>query len=192
MFRFALRKLQAAAPPTSALPGATPAAQSTQRRQWFHGDIITKKMGSYKDFWVNGMGRPNTTIPLQQEAMLHCVDNTNVKHIRLLTQQLAYEFQHYRVTPASTHRVSLIRFAAGKEALPRQKIRPGTLYWVLLFSRRQEFGRYSGLGTKFDRTTAVLINEKRVPIGTRVMYCSGRHVNHKLHLKAAVLANFFI
>lgn len=50
----------------------------------------------------------------------------------------------------------------------------------------------SGLQTSFDRNTCILINDQRVPVGTRVSYCAGRHVNHKVHLKAMVLANFFI
>jgi ribosomal protein L14 len=193
MLRVARRLLQAqpAAQTAAATPAANPAAQPAEARSWYRTSMIVKRMGSYASYWGTGMEHPHSGVALNDHALLHCVDNTNCKHIRILKQGNE-RMMHSRVLPCVVHRVSLVRFASGQEALARQKLRPGTLYWCVLFSRRQANCRYSGLVSQFDRNTGVLINDKRVPVGSRVMYCAARHVNHKVHLKAAVLANFFI
>jgi large subunit ribosomal protein L14 len=158
---------------------------------WFRNSMLQRRVGSYKEKWGTGMENPSSGVPLQDQAKLHCVDNTNCKHLRLLKQGCE-RFHHHKVLPVVVQRVSLIRFKSGSNSLNRQKIKPGSVYWAVIFSRRQYNARRSGLVTAFDRNTAVLMSDKKVPLGTRVMYCAGRHINHKCHLKAAVLANFFL
>ncbi|EPY29100.1 large subunit ribosomal protein L14 [Strigomonas culicis] len=168
------------------LPAGNPVFKS-----WFRQNLIIRRKGSYRSRWGTGAEGYGTGVPFSDQVKLHCVDNTNCKHVRLISRATAERFAHCRVFPAVAHRVSVQRFKQRGE-VSRHRVKPGSIYWVCLFTRRQTNTRMSGLQTNFDRNTCIIMNDSRVPLGSRVMYCAGRHVNHKYHLKAVVLANFFV
>lgn len=174
-----------------AATGASPANKPAEYRSWYHSNMMVRRKGDYRSYWGSGLEYKWSGVPLSDGALLQCVDNTNAKHIRPF-KQMSERFMQNQLVGCSIHRVSLIRFASGREVPARQQLKPGTIYHALLFSRRQPHTRPSGLSMQFDKTAGILINDKRVPVGTRVLYCASRHINHKAHLKAAVLANFFI
>lgn len=193
MFRraFVARAAPAAAAAAAAsdeaakLPAGNPIKKS-----WFRTGLHIHRDASYRSRWGTGAEGYGTGVNLSDQVKLHCVDNTNCKHVRLITKAAGERIAHSRVFAGVSHRVTVQRFKGGGST--RQRIKPGTVYWVCLLSRRQTFTRMSGLRTNFDRNTCIIMNDQRVPVGSRVMYCAGRHVNHKYHLKAAVLANFFV
>lgn len=189
MLRLACIRRAVSTPDAAAkLPAGNPVTKS-----WFRHNLIIRRKGGYRNRWGTGAEGYNTGVPLSDQVKLHCVDNTNCKHVRLISRATAERFAHCRVFPAVAHRVSVQRFKnRGAGEVSRHRVKPGNIYWVCLFTRRQTNTRMSGLQTNFDRNTCILMNDQRVPLGTRVMYCAGRHVNHKYHLKAVVLANFFV
>jgi large subunit ribosomal protein L14 len=189
MYRLS-RLLHAPAAPAAPVEGGVVAAPAASR-SWFRHDLWNKRRGNHTSYWGTGMEGPQSFVPLQKMAKLQCVDNSNAKHIRLLGHTAPLRAST-KIAPCVVHRVALMRYRSGFAALNRQKIQPGSLYWCVLFSTRQYTTRYSGLVTSFDKNAAVLINDKKVPVGSRVMYVAARHVNHRCHLKAAVLANFFM
>lgn len=183
------------APATTTDAAAKLPAGKPVNKTWFRHNLIIRRKGSYRSRWGTGKEGPNSGVPFSDQVKLHCVDNTNCKHVRLIAKATAERFAHCRVFPAVAHRVSVQRFkkgAPGGSDVTRHNVKPGNIYWVCLFTRRQTHTRMSGLQTNFDRNTCILMNDQRVPVGSRVMYCAGRHVNHKYHLKAVVLANFFV
>ena len=192
MLRRSLWRLNAAATTDAATATGTPSLWHRGDKSWYRYNIIIRRKASYRSRWGSGKEGPGTGVPLSDNVKLHCVDNTNCKHVRLISKATGERFAHCRVFPAVAHRVSVLRFKSGRGAVSRQKVKPGTIYWICLLSRRQTFTRYSGLQVNFDRNTCILMNDQKVPVGSRIMYCAGRHINHKAHLKAAVLANFFV
>lgn len=175
----------AAAGDAAKLPAGNPT-----HKGWFRSNLHIHRNGSYRSRWGNGTEGYGAGVNFTDQVKLHCVDNTNCKHVRLITKAAGERIAHNRVFAGVSHRVSVQRFKGGGGN--RQRIKPGTVYWVCLLTRRQTFSRESGLQTNFDKNTCIIMNDQRVPVGSRVMYCAGRHVNHKYHLKAAVLANFFV
>lgn len=172
---------------SAGLPAGNPV-----RKSWYRNNLMIKRQGSLFSRWGSGAEGVNAGQPLVNQVKVHCVDNTNCKHVRLISVAASERAAHCRIFPGVAHRVSVLRFKSGRGATGRQRVKPGTIFWVCLFTRRQYNTRHSGLITNFDRTTGVIMNDQHVPLGTRVMYCAGRHVNHKVHLKAAVMANFFV
>lgn len=189
---------QAKAPAAAAAAGAATDAAAKlpagnpMNKSWYRSGLNIHRLGSYRSRWGFGREGYGTGVPLSDQVKLHCVDNTNCKHVRLITKSHAERFAHCRVFAGVSHRVSVMRFKGGGGSNVRQKVKPGTVYWVCLLSRRQSNTRVSGLITNFDKNTCIIMNDQKVPVGSRIMYCAGRHVNHKYHLKAAVLANFFV
>lgn len=178
---------------SAAVDGAVAGATETTKKGWFNAHIITRRRGSYRlaDQWGRGQEGPYATAPLQMEAKLHCVDNSNCKHLRLIRETCERK-AHGLFISCVVHRVALVRFKEGEAKPAHLKLRPGDLMWCALLARRQHVARHSGLVVSFDKNAAVLVNDKGVPVGTRINYAAGRHLNHKFHLKTAVLANYFI
>ena len=153
---------------------------------------ITRRNAGYRkwELWGYGHEGPNTTSPLQMEAMMHCVDNTNCKHIRLVRETSESGSQRWTAA-AVVHRCAAMRYKTDKPP-SHHALEPGDLMWCVMFSRRYPNARKSGLVTQFDKNAGILINDKGNPVGTRVSYAAGRHLNHRYLLKAAVLANFLV
>lgn len=193
MFRRTAFPFSTAAAAAAASSAGAETAESGEKQSlnWYRWDMIIRRTASWKSHWGTGIENPNMGVPMPDQAMLHCVDNTAAKHIRII-KQASEKVSSHRTLPCVVHRTVIQRYKNKSFSLKRQKMKPGEVHWCVLFSRRQFHHRKSGLITAFDKNTGVLINDKKVPIGSRVMYCAGRHVNHRSHLKAAVLANFFL
>ena len=131
------------------------------------------------------------TCPLQKQAKVYCVDNSNCRQFYLL-EQIDEATHNHRMVPVVVRRVAVLRFKSGEEAQPRQKLIPGTIMYAVVLTRRQMQLRHSGLGIQFDRNTGILLNDKYAPLGTRIMYAAGRHINHRFFLKTAVMANLIV
>ena len=134
---------------------------------------------------------PRNNTPLQKQAKVQCVDNTNCRQFFVL-KQVGEKTHHHTIVPVIVRRVAILRFKSGQDIPPRQKLVPGTVMYAVLMARRQVNARHSGLSVQFDKNAGILLNEKFVPVGTRVMYSAGRHINHRFFLKAAVMANFIV
>jgi ribosomal protein L14 len=193
MFRRTPFPLAAAAVAAAAASSGADVLPSAEKQSlcWYRWDMIIRRTSSYKQYWGLGNENPYSGVPLNNQAMLHCVDNSSAKHLRAISQTSERVSTH-RTLPVVVHRTTVQRYKNKQFSFKRQRMKPGEVHWAVLFSRRQFNCRHSGLVTAFDKNSAVLINDKRVPLGTRVTYCAARHINHRAHLKAAVLANFFI
>eukprot|EP00759_Apiculatamorpha_spiralis_P056444 PhF_6_TR803/c0_g1_i3/m.1226/K02874/RP-L14, MRPL14, rplN; large subunit ribosomal protein L14 len=141
--------------------------------------------------WPRAGTNPNQITPLTLASKVHCVDNSNCRQFYLLRQ--VSENTHSTIfLPCIVRRVAILRFKSGHEVQPRQKLVPGTVMYACVMTRRQVHARRSGISVQFDKNTGVLLNETMQPVGTRVMYAAGRHINHKAFLKVAVMANFIV
>jgi large subunit ribosomal protein L14 len=195
---WALAAAAAAAPAAADAAAADPAAASAEgetkkkKRGLLNHLLFTRRAGGYRkyDMWGYGHEGPNMVTPLQMESMLHCVDNSNCKHMRLV-KEISETRSIKWMSPAVVHRCAVMRYK-GDKVPAHHSLQPGDLMWCVLFTRRAHVARHSGLVPQFDKNAGILINDKGTPVGTRVTYAAGRHLNHRYLLKAAVLANFLV
>ena len=78
--------------------------------------------------------------------------------------------------------------ASVKEAAPDSNIKKGQVVRAVIVRTRKEQRRRDGSYIRFDQNAAVLINETREPIGTRVFGPVARELRDKKFLKIVSLA----
>ena len=78
--------------------------------------------------------------------------------------------------------------AAVKEAAPDSNIKKGTVVKAVVVRMRKEHRRRDGTYIRFDENAAVLINDVREPVGTRVFGPVARELREKKFAKIVSLA----
>lgn len=117
---------------------------------------------------------------IQQESILLSADNSGAKRIMCI-----------RVLGGSTRRygtVGDIIVASVKEAIPKAKVKKGDVVKAVIVRTKKEVGRPDGSYIKFDENAAVLINEQREPVGTRIFGPVARELRTKKFMKIVSLA----
>ena len=75
-----------------------------------------------------------------------------------------------------------------KEALPAAKVKKGDVAKAVIVRTKREVGRPDGSYIKFDTNSAVLIDAKKEPIGTRIFGPVARELRARKFLKIISLA----
>jgi large subunit ribosomal protein L14 len=75
-----------------------------------------------------------------------------------------------------------------KEALPGSKVKKGDKARAVVVRTKREYRRPDGSYIKFDENSAVLINNQREPIGTRIFGPVARELRGKRFMKIISLA----
>ncbi|HDG97137.1 MAG: 50S ribosomal protein L14 [Deltaproteobacteria bacterium] len=75
-----------------------------------------------------------------------------------------------------------------KEALPNSKVKKGDVVRAVIVRTAKEVRRSDGSYIKFDDNSAVLINQQREPIGTRIFGPVARELRAKRFMKIISLA----
>ena len=75
-----------------------------------------------------------------------------------------------------------------KEALPNSKVKKGDVVRAVIVRTAKEVRRPDGSYIKFDDNSAVLINQQREPIGTRIFGPVARELRAKRFMKIISLA----
>ncbi len=78
--------------------------------------------------------------------------------------------------------------ASVKEASPDSGVKKGTVVRAVIVRTRKELRRKDGTYIRFDQNAAVLINEQREPVGTRVFGPVARELRDKKFMKIVSLA----
>jgi large subunit ribosomal protein L14 len=78
--------------------------------------------------------------------------------------------------------------ASVKEAAPESNVKKGTVVKAVIVRTCKEHRRQDGTYIRFDQNAAVLINEAREPIGTRVFGPVARELREKQFMKIVSLA----
>jgi len=74
------------------------------------------------------------------------------------------------------------------DAIPRGKVKKGTVHRALIVRTRKETKRADGTSIKFDTNAAVLVDKGGVPIGTRIFGPVTRELRAKGYFKILSLA----
>ncbi len=75
-----------------------------------------------------------------------------------------------------------------KEAIPNAKVKKGDVMKAVIVRTTKEVGRADGSYIKFDSNSAVLIDNQREPIGTRIFGPVARELRAKKFMKILSLA----
>ena len=78
--------------------------------------------------------------------------------------------------------------ASVKEASPASNVKKGTVVKAVIVRTRKEHRRRDGTYIRFDQNAAVLIDDQREPIGTRVFGPVARELRDRKFMKIVSLA----
>jgi large subunit ribosomal protein L14 len=117
---------------------------------------------------------------IRTETVLECADNSGAKRVLC-----------FRILGGSKRRsASLgdIIVVSVQEALPESKVKKGEVHKAVIVRTCKEVRRPDGSFIRFDNNAAVLINEAREPIGTRIFGPVARELRAKNFMKIVSLA----
>ena len=97
---------------------------------------------------------------IQNQTVLELADNSGAKRLMCI-KVLGGSRRRYA-------RVGDIIVASVKASLPNSKVKSGDVVKAVVVRTRKEFRRSDGTHIKFDRNAAVIIDNKREPVGTRI------------------------
>lgn len=117
---------------------------------------------------------------IQVESKLEVADNSGAKQVRCI-----------KVIGGSRRRyagLGDIIVVSVIECMPNTKVKKGDIAKAVIVRTSQEHRRVDGSYIKFDRNSAVLINNDREPIGTRIFGPVTRELRAKNFMKIISLA----
>ena len=117
---------------------------------------------------------------IQQETSLNVADNSGAKRIKCI-RVLGGPGRKYGS-------VGDIIVASVKEALPNSKVKEGDVVRAVIVRTKKEVARPDGTHIKFEENAAVLINQYKEPIGTRIFGPIARELRSKGFMKIISLA----
>ncbi|MDY6879853.1 MAG: 50S ribosomal protein L14 [Desulfatiglans sp.] len=117
---------------------------------------------------------------IQAETKLKVADNSGAKVVSCI-KVLGGSKRKY----ASVGDVIVVSV---KEAMPNSKVRKGDVVRAVIVRTAKEIRRADGSYIKFDNNSAVLINDQKEPIGTRIFGPVARELRAKSFLKIISLA----
>ena len=117
---------------------------------------------------------------IQMQTRLNAADNSGAKTLMCI-QVLGGTRRHYA-------RVGDIIVCAVKEAIPNSKVKKGDVVKAVVVRTVHQIGRADGSYVRFDENSAVLINQQKEPIGTRIFGPVARELRAKKFMKIISLA----
>lgn len=117
---------------------------------------------------------------IQQQTYLNVADNSGAKEIMCI-RVLGGPGRKYGT-------VGDIIVATVKEALPNSKVKKGDVVRAVIVRTKKEVQRPDGSTIRFDENAAVLINQYKEPIGTRIFGPVARELRAKGFMKIISLA----
>ncbi len=117
---------------------------------------------------------------IQMQTILNVADNSGAKKIGCI-KVLGGSRKRYA-------RVGDIIVASVKEAMPNSKVKKGSVVKAVIVRTAKEIRREDGSYIKFDDNSAVLINQQKEPLGTRIFGPVARELRAKRFMKIISLA----
>ena len=117
---------------------------------------------------------------IQVESKLEVADNSGAKQVRCI-----------KVIGGSGRRYAHLGdviVVSVVECVPNTKVKKGDIAKAVIVRTAQEHRRVDGSYIKFDKNSAVLINNEREPIGTRIFGPVARELRAKKFMKIVSLA----
>ena len=117
---------------------------------------------------------------IQMQTNLDVADNSGARRVQCI-KVLGGSHRRY----ASVGDIIVVSV---KEAIPRGRVKKGDVMKAVVVRTAKEVGRPDGSFIKFDDNSAVLINNAREPIGTRIFGPVARELRAQNFMKIISLA----
>jgi len=117
---------------------------------------------------------------IQMRSILDVADNSGARKISVINPIGGSVGRYARLGDIVT--------ASVKEATPESNVKKGQVVKAVIVRTRKEFRRKDGTYIRFDDNAAVLINDQKEPIGTRVFGPVSRELRDRDFLKIVSLA----
>lgn len=117
---------------------------------------------------------------VQVSTVLNVADNSGARKVRCI-KVLGGSKRRY----ASIGDIIVISI---KEAIPNSKVKKGSVMKAVVVRTAKEVGRPDGTYIRFDHNSAVLIDDQREPVGTRIFGPVARELRAKKFMKIISLA----
>lgn len=117
---------------------------------------------------------------IQTQTILEVADNSGARRVQCI-KVLGGSHRRY-ATVGDVIKVSV------KEAIPRGKVKKGDVMNAVVVRTRKGVRRSDGSVIRFDDNAAVLLNNKREPIGTRIFGPVTRELRNEQFMKIISLA----
>ncbi len=117
---------------------------------------------------------------IQAETNLDVADNSGARRVQCI-KVLGGSKRKYA-------RVGDIIVVSVKEAIPRGRVKKGTVMKAVVVRTAKDIRRGDGSVIRFDRNAAVMINNQGEPVGTRIFGPVPRELRGKKHMKIVSLA----
>ena len=117
---------------------------------------------------------------VQVETVLDVADNSGARAVRCI-----------RVLGGTRRRYASVGdevIVSVREALPNTKVKKGDIMRAVIVRTAKEIGRPDGSYIRFDTNSAVLLDNQREPIGTRIFGPVARELRAKRFMKIISLA----
>lgn len=117
---------------------------------------------------------------IQVESVLDVADNSGARKVRCI-----------KVLGGSKRRyasVGDIIVVAVRESLPNSKIKKGAVMKAVVVRTKKAIRRHDGSVIRFDTNSAVLINNDKMPVGTRIFGPVARELRWKKFIRLVNLA----
>ncbi len=117
---------------------------------------------------------------IQTETMLEVADNSGARRVQCI-KVLGGSHRRYAT-------VGDVIKVAVKEAIPRGKVKKGDVMNAVVVRTRKGIRRADGSLIRFDDNAAVLLNNQKAPIGTRIFGPVTRELRNEQFMKIISLA----
>ena len=117
---------------------------------------------------------------IQMETVLQSGDNSGAKKVKCF--KVLGGSKKLTATVGDTVVVSV------KEALPNSKVKKGGVYKAVIVRTKKQILRKDGTAIRFDENAAVLLNNNKAPIGTRIFGPVTRELRTEQFMKIISLA----
>lgn len=117
---------------------------------------------------------------VQVETVLDVADNSGARRVRCI-----------RVLGGTRRRYASVGdeiIVSVREALPNTKVKKGDVMRAVVVRTAKEIGRPDGSYIRFDTNSAVLLDNQREPLGTRIFGPVARELRAKRFMKIISLA----
>ena len=117
---------------------------------------------------------------VQVETVLDVADNSGARRVRCI-----------RVLGGTRRRYASVGdeiIVSVREALPNTKVKKGDVMRAVIVRTAKEIGRSDGSYIRFDTNSAVLLDNQREPLGTRIFGPVARELRAKRFMKIISLA----
>jgi len=118
---------------------------------------------------------------IQKQTVLTVADNSGARKLMCIGIKGSSGRRRYG-------RIGDVIRASVKEALPDSNVKKGQVVDAVIVRTAKEFKRKDGTCIKFDKNAAVLINEQKEPVGTRIFGPVARELREKQFMKIISLA----